>query len=404
MYNNGEINNSPFKIFYMMKNAFLLCLFVVVLCSCQEKTISSTLRAVDRSIPIDINKLTEEKVVYDFTEILDSIKVIVLDDSNEEALFSNIYEVLITDKYIYIKDNSQYFALLIFDHDGKFVSKLPLGQGPGEIQRLEDFDYDEKNDMLIVKQPNNLMFYTSKGEFIKSEALPFWSLYFACTDEGYLFYNCKKGAMAENEGGDNCVLVTDKNFNIRFSAIPIVSDVTYIKHNKYPIHTSDGIVITQPFSDSIYCVTDTNVSVIYTLEYENKMSRRIVENDGEPIDYQTFDRRIDQDDGFHYLGMYYENQTHQYMTIKKNNMTYDIYRDKTTGNIVGGNSYRYNPYTTPPVATPCASYKDYFVSVFYPSEDMRYEATLMSEDDAKRLMELDEESNLVLILYKLKKL
>lgn len=388
----------------MMKNAFLLCLFVVVLCSCQEKTISSTLRAVDRSIPIDINKLTEEKVVYNFTEILDSIKVIVLDDSNEEALFSSIYEVLITDKYIYIKDNSQYFALLIFDHDGKFVSKLPLGQGPGEIQRLEDFDYDEKNDMLIVKQPNNLMFYTSKGEFIKSEALPFWSLYFACTDEGYLFYNCKKGAMAENEGGDNCVLVTDKNFNIRFSAIPIVSDATLIKHNKYPIHTSDGIVITQPFSDSIYCVTDTNVSVIYTLEYENKMSRRIVENDGEPIDYRTFDRRIDQDDGFHYLGMYYENQTHQYMTIMKGDMPYDIYRDKTTGNIVGGNSYRYNSYTTPPVATPCASYKDYFVSVFYPSEDMRYEATLMSEDDAKRLMELDEESNLVLILYKLKKL
>lgn len=388
----------------MMKNAFLLCLFVVVLCSCQEKTVSSTLRAVDRSIPIDINKFTEEKVKYDFTEILDSIKVIVLDDSNEEALFSSIYEVLITDKYIYIKDGSQYCALLIFDHDGKFVSKLPLGQGPGEIQKLEDFDYDEKNDMLIVKQPNNLMFYTSKGEFIKSEDFPFWSLYFACTDEGYLFYNCKKIAMAEYERGNNCVLVTDKNFNVRFSAIPIVSDVTYIKYNKYPIHTSDGIVITQPFSDSIYCVTDTNVSVIYTLEYENKMSRRIVENDGKPIDYRTFDRRIDQDDGFHYLGTYYENQTHQYMEINKGDISYDIYRDKTTGNIVGGNSYRYNLYTTPPVATPCASYKDYFVSVFYPSKNMRYEATLMSEDDAKRLMELDEESNLVLILYKLKKL
>lgn len=388
----------------MMKNAFLLCLFVVVLCSCQEKTVSSALRAVDRSIPIDINKFTEEKVVYDFTEILDSIKVIVLDDSNEEALFSSIYELLITDKYIYIKDNSQYTALLIFDHDGKFVSKLPLGQGPGEIQKLEDFDYDKKNDMLIVKQPNNLMFYTSKGEFIKSEILPFWPLYFACTDEGYLFYDCKKRAMAENEGGNNCVLVTDKNFNIRFSAIPIVSDATLIKHNKYPIHTSDGIVITQPFSDSIYCVTDTNVSVIYTLEYENKMSRRIVENDGKPIDYQTFDRRKGQNDGFHYLGMYYENQTHQYMTIMKGDISYDIYRDKTTGNIVGGNSYRYNPYTTPPITMPCASYKDYFVSVFYPSKDMRYEATLMSEDDVKRLMELDEESNLVLILYKLKKL
>lgn len=92
------------------------------------------------------------------------------------------------------------------------------------------------------------------------------------------------------------------------------------------------------------------------------------------------------------------------MEIKKGDISYDIYRDKTTGNIVGGNSYRYNLYTTPPVATPCASYKDYFVSVFYPSKNMRYEATLMSEDDAKRLMELDEESNLVLILYKLKKL
>ena len=122
----------------MMKNAFLLCLFVVVLCSCQEKTVSSTLRAVDRSIPIDINKLTEKEVVYNFTEIIDSIKVIVLDDSNEEALFSSIYELLITDKYIYIKDGSQYCALLIFDHDGKFVSKLPLGQGPGKIQKLEE--------------------------------------------------------------------------------------------------------------------------------------------------------------------------------------------------------------------------------------------------------------------------
>jgi hypothetical protein len=97
---------------------------------------STTILEVETNdlITIDLNPFLKEQV-FDFASLVKNVKLIPL-ETTDESLLGDIYKVLVTDSAIYIKDDFKGGGLVIFDREGKFVRRIPNGQGPGELLRL----------------------------------------------------------------------------------------------------------------------------------------------------------------------------------------------------------------------------------------------------------------------------
>ncbi|WP_042345502.1 6-bladed beta-propeller, partial [Capnocytophaga canis] len=96
---------------------------------------------------IDLNPFLGKKQ-FEFGNLVNEVKIIPL-ETNNESLVDGIYKIITTEEYIYIMDNFKDGGILIFDRNGKFIKRFSHGQGPGELSRLYDIDYDFKNDELV---------------------------------------------------------------------------------------------------------------------------------------------------------------------------------------------------------------------------------------------------------------
>ena len=50
-------------------------------------------------------------------------------------------------------------GIIIFDHKGNFLKRISSGQGPGELNRLYDIDYNEEDSTLIAYQHSSFLFF-----------------------------------------------------------------------------------------------------------------------------------------------------------------------------------------------------------------------------------------------------
>ena len=144
----------------------------------------------DSVTTIDLNPFLK-KQAYDLGALIEEVKFIPL-ETTDESLLSDIYKILTTDSYIYIYDKLKGGGLAVFDKEGKFVRRIPNGQGPGELIRLYDIAYDWENNELVAYQHSFLLFFTPSGEFIRQKRLPFGFYNFTVIPDGYVFKTLDK--------------------------------------------------------------------------------------------------------------------------------------------------------------------------------------------------------------------
>ncbi|WP_042343247.1 6-bladed beta-propeller, partial [Capnocytophaga canis] len=96
---------------------------------------------------IDLNPFLGKKH-FEFGNLVSDVKIIPL-ETNNKSLIGGIYKIITTEEYIYIMDKFKGRNIIIFDKSGKFIKRFSHGQGPGELSRLYDIDYDFKNDELV---------------------------------------------------------------------------------------------------------------------------------------------------------------------------------------------------------------------------------------------------------------
>ena len=94
---------------------------------------STTLLKVETKslLTVDLNPFLK-KQEYDLGSLIDEVKLIPL-ETTDESLVSSIYKIIVTGSNIYIYDKFKGGGIIIFDKGGKFVKRIPYGQGPGEI-------------------------------------------------------------------------------------------------------------------------------------------------------------------------------------------------------------------------------------------------------------------------------
>lgn len=90
-------------------------------------------------------------------------------ETKEECLLGQIFCIKKYNDYLYIHSIVNK-AIMIFSGDGKFVKKIPVGRGPGEIMDPLYLVIDEENNQLeILDFFRQIKKYTLEGDFIGTQ-------------------------------------------------------------------------------------------------------------------------------------------------------------------------------------------------------------------------------------------
>ena len=363
----------------------------------------------ENSLKIDLkNFLSDKELAVD--ELVDTISYIPLQTPSKESLIGSIEKIICVNKYVFILDAYTGQNVLIFSDDGTFIKTLPTGQGPQEIFRPADIAVDEEQEHLIVYNKGKLSFYDYRGNFVKSERLPFYFCNFRVLPDGYLFvttheYNVHMGGISEMQ-----VFITDKNFRIISAGLPYhYSEVLNYSTKDYTNSIGKSVNFAFKFSDKVYGYVDSlSVQEKYQLDFAGKgLPDRYLEMSTDDV----FEA-LKSYNYYFFMGDYVENETHesfQLLNYSRKSTRTLLFRDKASGKLSGGNIIPENSHILLFTA-PFTAYKDEFIGAYDTYRVCRMLSELKKDAKHKavynRLNELfghlDEDANPILVKYKLK--
>lgn len=139
-------------------------------------------------LSVDLRETMNHPSMLDLKEEIESVEYIPLETTDDPAsLLDGVSDYAMTSKYIYINPVKEQ-RIVLFDRQGHFIKTLiPFGQGPGEFSNLlTGIQVDEKNNRLLLFSGNQIGVYTLDGEFIQNLYHDYQILYQRLVDEDRL--------------------------------------------------------------------------------------------------------------------------------------------------------------------------------------------------------------------------
>ncbi|MBP5364522.1 MAG: 6-bladed beta-propeller [Bacteroidales bacterium] len=284
-----------------MNKLFLVFLLSFLIFGCKEN------KHNEHYVIIDLNNVLSSENSNDQLAI-EEVKMIPL-ETTDESLISFITKIDICDKYLYICDLYQGSSLAIFDINGKFVKRLPKGNGQGEIYNLGCFAYDKYRDLLLIYQYGSISTFSANGKYINSFEFPNYVTDFIALPDGYLFVQSE----LHNKDQEFSILRTDIAFNI-IETIGIEAPFSFGMVNHLSYSENDGITIPHPFDNNIYIYNGDGVSVKERLNFSD------YQLDISTIDggYLSLDETLAKTNKLVFGGILYETNNYEYIQLEGN--------------------------------------------------------------------------------------
>lgn len=356
------------------------------------------------SVKLNLNEfLSEEEISID--SLVESVDYIAL-ETTEKSLIAEINKLLCVEQYFFILDSDIGRNVFIFSKTGKFVKKISVGQGPDEIYNPADIAIDQKLEHLIVYNRKGFSFYDYNGNFIKRELVPFNFSNFRVLPNGYLFVMDPNRNNHLKEVSEMQVLITDRNFRIISAGLPF----HYSLHNSYGITDytdsfKEKVSFAPKFSNRIYQYVDSvHIREKFLLDFKKK------ELPAEFLKMETEElfKVLKNNDYYYFMGDFVENDSHEYLSLYNNynKKTYQtlIFRDKNSNYLQGVNKILLNDLF-PIFGYPLVGYEDKFIGAVNPNVIHNYISKKRKQGKIPSSFptDVEEDSNPVLIRYKLKK-
>ena len=369
---------------YANKIASLVLLACLISCS------SGSQKAHDEVEVIDVNPhLTDRALDKLYGKYVSEVKVVSL-ETTDKSLLRAVSNVFFSDSLIYVMAPRPR-QIYIFDFDGKFVNKLLVGNGPGEIADMRDADFDAENNELIVFQQPKIMHYTPTGYFLRNEDIP------------YHFSSMKKvpgGFVLTDDGGCMCekypeatVLYVDNKFKPISAHLKSVEKVAYGNSDWGNFNRDLNVAVVPTNEGTIYFLDRSGFVPKYYLDFSSDRF-----DDAAAVDMEQFSKGMSEHYSFFF---YHETSSHQYFGLSKVSLLH-VFRDKANGAIVVGKGWKGDfPFEMDIRGV----YNDYFVSVQEFSDQSNfaeYYKNMLSPDDLAKIRSQKEDDNPLLVFFKLK--
>ena len=350
---------------------------------------------------LNLNPFLVKDKEFDFGALLNEINFVPLETTAQSRL-GQIRKVVTTAEHIYIMDDLDEWGIAIFTRQGKFVKRIPNGKKPEQLYRLYDIDFNTQTNELIAYKHSFLLIFDKEGNFLRFKYLPIGFLNMAATPDGYVLKSLVGQNINLGDKSNYRLQFINKDLKLNAVALPDKESKAF-SAKSYLYRVADLVKITAEISDTIYQYNpkDNKLAAEFILDYDYKLPRSYIYGK----DFSVFENAIRNHNYNYCIGDYIETTYHNVFFISNKTANVVVYRDKHSGNMVGG-SIAQSKQGLPFLAFPDSFYDDQLIKYYYPGEndyEVLKEMPFLSEANKKKSESFKKGDNPILIYYTLNK-
>ena len=350
---------------------------------------------------LNLNPFLVKDKEFDFGALLNEINFVPLETTAQSRL-GQIRKVVTTAEHIYIMDDLDEWGIVIFTRQGKFVKRIPNGKKPEQLYRLYDIDFNTQTNELIAYKHSFLLIFDKEGNFLRFKYLPIGFLNMAATPDGYVLKSLVGQNINLGDKSNYRLQFINKDLKLNAVALPDKESKAF-SAKSYLYRVADLVKITAEISDTIYQYNpkDNKLAAEFILDYDHKLPRSYIYGK----EFSVFENAIRNHNYNYCIGDYIETTYHNVFFISNKIGNVVVYRDKHSGNMVGG-SIAQSKQGLPFLAFPDTFYDDQLIKYYYPGEndyEVLKEMPFLSEANKKKSESFKKGDNPILIYYTLNK-
>ena len=350
---------------------------------------------------LNLNPFLVKDKEFDFGALLNEINFVPLETTAQSRL-GQIRKVVTTAEHIYIMDDLDEWGIAIFTRQGKFVKRIPNGKKPEQLYRLYDIDFNTQTNELIAYKHSFLLIFDKEGNFLRFKYLPIGFLNMAATPDGYVLKSLVGQNINLGDKSNYRLQFINKDLKLNAVALPDKESKAF-SAKSYLYRVADLVKITAEISDTIYQYNpkDNKLAAEFILDYDHKLPRSYIYGK----EFSVFENAIRNHNYNYCIGDYIETTYHNVFFISNKTANVVVYRDKHSGNMVGGGIAQ-SKQGLPFLAFPDSFYDDQLIKYYYPGEndyEVLKEMPFLSEANKKKSESFKKGDNPILIYYTLNK-
>lgn len=350
---------------------------------------------------LNLNPFLVKDKEFDFGALLNEINFVPLETTAQSHL-GQIRKVVTTAEHIYIMDDLDEWGIAIFTRQGKFVKRIPNGKKPEQLYCLYDIDFNTQTNELIAYKHSFLLIFDKEGNFLRFKYLPIGFLNMAATPDGYVLKSLVGQNINLGDKSNYRLQFINKDLKLNAVALPDKESKAF-SAKSYLYRVADLVKITAEISDTIYQYNpkDNKLAAEFILDYDHKLPRSYIYDK----EFSVFENAIRNHNYNYCIGDYIETTYHNVFFISNKTGNIVVYRDKHSGNMVGG-SIAQSKQGLPFLAFPDSFYDDQLIKYYYPREndyEVLKEMPFLSEENKKKSESFKKGDNPILIYYTLNK-
>ncbi|TKG94550.1 6-bladed beta-propeller [Puteibacter caeruleilacunae] len=226
---------------------------------------------------------------FKLSEVVESIQLIPL-ESQEECFIREIRKLEHYNNRFYILDQAKVF---VFDQEGKFLSQIgKQGNGPEEYSMVSDFWIDKGSGIIGLMDPNKkhiLNYSITDGVYQSVEDIPVIGMrYCRLKDHQNMVYANNMPSVINDEEVNDNLFVSSSEGHLTKQMSPIVykQAFSFDATNFVVDKSNDQILFLNSWCDTIYNVTSGNARPRYIVNYGDMSMPNSVRNER---DWMKFD-------------------------------------------------------------------------------------------------------------------
>ena len=248
----------------MKKHLLLLAMFITSLYGCSSKN-----SEVQTSSDIETIPITDFETIYGkLSDFAEEVKMIPL-EFTDESILGEIRKVVMSDKFIFIIEQTNREGVYVFDHTGKYLYRIGTqGEGPEEFVHLSDFSIDEEENVIYLcdSPRKRILAFTFENKFIKDIPMDYDATCFEYQNGLFFLYK---------EYSQSCtpsysLVVKDQNGNLVEKYYPMPKDV--VEYNSACIFRKreNNILFAQDLNDSVLLLSENKLTPLYYIDYKDR--------------------------------------------------------------------------------------------------------------------------------------
>lgn len=255
-----------------MRATILFLTAALLTASCANKSANNTIINLD---PRNVSQLED---------VIDDCNVIFL-DSARNALISIPGKTLCDSNYYYIQDRERH-CIKVFGKDGLFVSQVNrVGRSNQEYPWITNFDVKDETVYILSTATQKLYEYDIRGKYLNSYVLDdnYYDIVAVNNNTVLLFSNYANNKMK------NYVLFDLKQRKTVAECDDFTVNTSTILGESHFIRTDEGIFTVKPFDYTIYQYDNNSINPVLTLNFDTEDA--LPKNDDIRVIYEQTEKK-----------------------------------------------------------------------------------------------------------------